>query len=50
MARRSGDTLSADWLLTTKDYLQLNEAQRNEATRMADNLWAELEARRQAKG
>lgn len=50
VARRSGDTLSADWLLKTKDYQQLNDAQRSEATRMADSLWADLEARRQNKG
>ncbi|HLO96362.1 MAG TPA: hypothetical protein VK195_18795, partial [Burkholderiaceae bacterium] len=50
VARRSGDALSADWLLRTKDYLQLNEAQRNEAVRMAESLWADLEARRQARG
>ena len=50
VARRAGDTLSADWLLKTKDYQQLNDAQRTEATRMADNLWADLEARRQNKG
>ncbi len=50
VARRAGDTLSADWFLGTKDYQQLNEAQRSEAGRMAESLWAELEARRQAKG
>jgi hypothetical protein len=50
IARRSGDTLSADWLLQTQDYQQLNESQRREAGRMADTLWADLEARRHAKG
>ncbi len=50
VARRSGDTLSADWFLGTKDYQQLNESQRAEANRMAQSLWTELEARRQAKG
>ena len=50
VARRSGDTLSADWFLGTKDYQQLNESQRAEAGRMAQSLWAELEAKRQTKG
>lgn len=50
VARRAGDTLSADWFVGTKDYQQLNESQRSEANRMAESLWADLEARRQAKG
>lgn len=48
VAQRSGDKLSADWFLTTEDYRRLTEAQRHQATRTADQLWAALQARKPA--
>lgn len=42
VARRAGDTLSADWFLTTKDYRQLNAGQKAAATERAEQIWREL--------
>jgi len=42
VARRAGDDLSADWFVRTQDYQQLSEAQRTEAARRAEALWALL--------
>lgn len=46
LARRVGDTLSADWFLKTKDYQQLSEGDKAAAQRRADQLWAQMEERR----
>ncbi|WKB51787.1 hypothetical protein [Eleftheria terrae] len=44
VARRAGDTLSADWFVRTEDYKRLNDAQRAEAAQRADTLWNQLQA------
>lgn len=46
VAQRSGDQLSADWFLTTEDYRRLTDAQRHQATLVANRLWAALQARK----
>lgn len=46
LARKVGDTLSADWFLKTKDYQRLGEAEKAEAQRRADQLWTQMEARK----
>lgn len=50
IAQRSGDKLSADWFLGTRDYQQLSDAQKQDALRQADQIWAELEARKRQRG
>ncbi|MEO9383032.1 hypothetical protein [Chromobacterium phragmitis] len=48
VARRSGDALSADWLLKTKDYQALTEQQKAGAAQRADQLWQSLQQRKAA--
>ncbi|MFK7087250.1 hypothetical protein AAFM71_00420 [Chromobacterium violaceum] len=50
VARRSGDALSADWLLKTKDYQALTAQQKANAARRADQLWQSLQRRKAAAG
>ncbi|MBX9295837.1 hypothetical protein K5M33_16070 [Chromobacterium vaccinii] len=50
VARRSGDTLSADWLLKTKDYQALTDQQKASAAQRASQLWQSLQRRKAAAG
>lgn len=50
IAQRVGDKLSADWFLATKDYQQLSDAQKQDAIKQADVIWAQLEARKRNRG
>ncbi|MDT8999778.1 hypothetical protein RQP53_10910 [Paucibacter sp. APW11] len=50
IAQRVGDKLSADWFLTTRDYQQLSDEQKQLAARQADTIWAQLEARKRSNG
>ncbi|WP_158021086.1 hypothetical protein, partial [Chromobacterium sphagni] len=48
VARRSGDTLSADWFLKTKDYQALTDQQKAGAAQQADRLMQSLQQRKPA--
>lgn len=46
VARRAGDTLSADWFLRTQDYQRLSAGQREQAAQRAEELWQSLQTRK----
>lgn len=46
VARRAGDTLSADWFIRTEDYRRLSPEQREQAAQRAEQLWQSLHAGR----
>ncbi|UTH73203.1 hypothetical protein [Chromobacterium sp. IIBBL 290-4] len=46
VARRSGDDLSADWFLKTKDYQALTDQQKTAAAERADQLMQSLQQRK----